>query len=314
MIKVCNTYSLNDLPLGTKGRVIALGMFDGLHLGHLDIIRKAVSVAERDGLTSTVQTFRNLFKLDSKTLYTAEERLDLISRTGADELLVLDFDEVKDMEPEDYLKNVILYRCVADTLIMGEDYRFGKDAGGDVAMIKEFAKENDIRVIVVKDHLLEGTDRKISTTWLRDALAEGNADLARELCGGRNYIYSGRCVQGKQMGREMGFPTANIIVPSDKFVVRRGVYVSRVRLGQRILYGVTNIGRRPTLEDAVNDVVETYIFDFDEDIYGAKLEVELMHFLRPESKMTSKEELIDAVNLNKAQALEYIKNLNSAVN
>lgn len=314
MIKVCNTYSLNDLPLGTKGRVIALGMFDGLHLGHLDIIRKAVSVAERDGLTSTVQTFRNLFKQDSKTLYTAEERLDLISRTGADELLVLGFDEVKDMEPEDYLKNVILYRCVADTLIMGEDYRFGKDAGGDVAMIKEFAKENDIRVIVVKDHLLEGTDRKISTTWLRDALAEGDADLARELCGGRNYIYSGRCVQGKQMGREMGFPTANIIVPSDKFVVRRGVYVSRVRLGQRILYGVTNIGRRPTLEDAVNDVVETYIFDFDEDIYGAKLEVELMHFLRPESKMTSKEELIDAVNLNKAQALEYIKNLNSAVN
>ena len=218
------------------------------------------------------------------------------------------------MEPEDYLKNVILYRCVADTLIMGEDYRFGKDARGDVAMIKEFAKENDIRVIVVKDHLLEGTDRKISTTWLRDALAEGDADLARELCGGRNYIYSGRCVQGKQMGREMGFPTANIIVPSDKFVVRRGVYVSRVRLGQRILYGVTNIGRRPTLEDAVNDVVETYIFDFDEDIYGARLEVELMHFLRPESKMTSKEELIDAVNLNKAQALEYIKNLNSAVN
>ena len=314
MIKVCNTYSLNDLPLGTKGRVIALGMFDGLHLGHLDIIRKAVSVAERDGLTSTVQTFRNLFKQDSKTLYTAEERLDLISRTGADELLVLDFDEVKDMEPEDYLKNVILYRCVADTLIMGEDYRFGKDAGGDVAMIKEFAKENDIRVIVVKDHLLEGTDRKISTTWLRDALAEGDADLARDLCGGRNYIYSGRCVKGKQMGREMGFPTANIIVPSDKFVVRRGVYVSRVRLGQRILYGVTNIGRRPTLEDAVNDVVETYIFDFDKDIYGAKLEVELMHFLRPESKMTSKEELIDAVNLNKAQALEYIKNLNSAVN
>ena len=299
MIKVCNTYSLNDLPLGTKGRVIALGMFDGLHLGHLDIIRK---------------TFRNLFKQDSKTLYTAEERLDLISRTGADELLVLDFDEVKDMEPEDYLKNVILYRCVADTLIMGEDYRFGKDARGDVAMIKEFAKENDIRVIVVKDHLLEGTERKISTTWLRDALAEGDADLARDLCGGRNYIYSGRCVQGKQMGREMGFPTANIIVPSDKFVVRRGVYVSRVRLGQRILYGVTNIGRRPTLEDAVNDVVETYIFDFDEDIYGAKLEVELMHFLRPESKMTSKEELIDAVNLNKAQALEYIKNLNSAVN
>ena len=108
----------------------------------------------------------------------------------------------------------------------------------------------------------------------------------------------------------MGFHSANIIVPEDKFVVNRGVYVSRIRLGQRTLYGVTNIGRRPTLEDAVNDVVETFIFDFDEDIYGANLEVELLHFLRPESKMTSKEELINAVNLNKAQALDYIKNLN----
>ena len=310
MIKVCNTYGLNDLPLGTKGRVIALGMFDGLHQGHMDIIRKAVITAERDGLTSTVQTFKNLFKQDSKSLYTSEERLKLINQTGADELLVLDFDEVKDMEPEDYLRNVLLYRCIADTLIMGEDYRFGKGARGDVAMIKAFAKENDIRVIVVKDHLLEGTDRKISTTWLRDALAEGNVDLARDLCGGRNYFYSGRCVQGKQLGRTMGFPTANIIVPEDKFVVNRGVYVSRIRLGSRILYGVTNIGRRPTLEDAVNDVVETFIFDFDEDIYGANLEVELLHFLRPESKMTSKEELINAVNLNKAQALDYIKNLN----
>ena len=310
MIKVCNTYGLNDLPLGTKGRVIALGMFDGLHQGHMDIIRKAVITAERDGLTSTVQTFKNLFKQDSKSLYTSEERLKLINQTGADELLVLDFDEVKDMEPEDYLRNVLLYRCIADTLIMGEDYRFGKGARGDVAMIKAFAKENDIRVIVVKDHLLEGTDRKISTTWLRDALAEGNVDLARDLCGGRNYFYSGRCVQGKQLGRTMGFPTANIIVPEDKFVVNRGVYVSRIRLGSRTLYGVTNIGRRPTLEDAVNDVVETFIFDFDEDIYGANLEVELLHFLRPESKMTSKEELINAVNLNKTQALDYIKNLN----
>ena len=314
MIKVCSTYSLDDLPLETKGRVIALGLFDGIHQGHSDIIKKTVAIAQRDDLTSTVQTFRNLIKTDGGSLYTSEEKLKLISDLGADEMLVLDFDAVKDMEPEQYLTDILLNRAVADTLVMGEDYRFGKGARGDVAMIKEFAKENDIRVIVVKDHLLEGTDKKISTTWLRDALTEGDVDLARDLCGGRNFIYSGRCVQGKQLGRQMGFPTANIIVPEDKFVVRRGVYVSRVRLGQRTLYGVTNIGRRPTVEDAVNDVVETYIFDFDEDIYGAKLEIELMHFLRPESKMTSKEELINAVNLNKEQALEYIKNLNSAVN
>ncbi len=307
MIKVCSTYGIDDLPLGTKGRVIALGLFDGLHQGHQDIIRKAVSTAGRDGLTSTVQTFRNLCKSGDKPLYTAEERLELIGGTGADELLVLDFDAVKDMEPEKYLTDIILNRAVADTLVMGEDYRFGKGAGGDVAMIKEFGKANNVRVIVVGDRMLEDTGKKISTTWLRSALGEGDVDLASKLCGGRAYSYSGRCVQGKMLGRTMGFPTANLNIPEDKFVVRRGVYVSRILLGQRVLYGVTNVGRRPTLEDAVNDVAETYIFDFDEDIYGANLTVELLHFLRPEEKMTSKDDLIRAVEINKVQALEYLK-------
>ena len=221
MIKICNTYSLDDLPLGTKGRVIALGLFDGIHQGHKDIIRKAVVTAERDGLTSTVQTFRNLIKNDSRSLYSMEEKHELIGSLGADELFVLDFDAVKDMEPEQYLTDVLLYRAVADTLVLGEDYRFGRGAKGDVNLIREFAKANDIRVIVLKDHLLEGTGRKISTTWLREALSEGDADLARDLCGGRNYSYTGYCVQGKMMGRTMGFPTANINIPEDKFVVRR---------------------------------------------------------------------------------------------
>ena len=190
---------------------------------------------------------------------------------------------------------------------MGEDYRFGKGGRGDVAMIREFAGANGIRVIVVKDRLLEGTERKVSTTWLREALTDGNADLARDLCGGRDYSYSGYCVHGKKLGRLMGFPTVNINVSEDKFVVRRGVYVSCVHLGQRVLYGVTNVGRRPTVEDAVNDVVETFIFEFDEDVYGAKVTVDLLHFLRPESKMTSKDDLIRAVELNKKQASDYLK-------
>ena len=275
----------------------------------MDIIKKAVAIAERDGLTSTVQTFKHLNKYDTKSLYTSEERTKIIEEIGADEILVLDFDELKDTEPELFLSNIISARCIADTVVVGEDYRFGRNARGNVTMIEEFCDTNEIRLIVVKDRMLEGTDKKISTMWLRKTLADGDVDLARDLCGGRNYVYSGRVVKGKMLGREMGFPTVNIIVPEGKFVVRRGVYVSRVHLGPRVLYGVTNIGRRPTVEDAVNDVVETYIFDFDEDIYGAQISVELMHFLRAETQYPSKEELIGAVNRNKKQALEYIKNL-----
>ena len=214
------------------------------------------------------------------------------------------------MEPEQYLTDIILNRAIADTLVMGEDYRFGRNARGDVSMIREFAKVNDIRVIVVSDRLLEGTDKKISTTWLRQALTDGDVDLARALCGGRDYSYSGRVVQGKMLGRTLGFPTANINIPEEKFVVRRGVYVSRVHLGSGVLYGVTNIGRRPTVENAVNDVAETFIFDFDEDIYGANITVDLLHFLRAEEHYNSQDELVNAVNINKKQALEYIKNLN----
>lgn len=309
MIKVCTQYRLGELPLDTKGRVIALGLFDGLHQGHLDIIRKTVEIAERDGLTSTVQTFEGLCKNECKPLYTPAERLNLIGGMGADEVLVLDYDSVREMEPEQYLTDIILNRAVADTLVMGADYRFGKNARGDVKMIKEFAKENDVRVIVVPDRLEKEPARKISTTWLRSALEEGDVDLAAELCGGRHFTYSGHCVHGKQLGRTMGFPTANIVVSEDKFVVRRGVYVSRVLLGRRVLYGVTNIGRRPTLEDAVNDIVETYIFDFDEDIYGADMTVELLHFLRPETHYSSADELAEAVEENKKQAEEYINNL-----
>ena len=308
MIKVCTPYGLGDLPLNTRGRVIALGLFDGLHQGHMDIIKKAVMIAERDGLTSTVQTFKNLNKYDTKSLYTSAEILKLVGGMNADEMLVLDFDEVKEMEPEKFLTDVLYNRAIADTLVMGEDYRFGHNAKGDIRMIEEFARANDMRVIVIKDRMLEGTDRKISTAWLRSELQEGNVDTARELCAGRDYSYSGRVVQGKMMGRTMGFPTANIVVPEEKYVVRRGVYVSRVRLSNRVLYGVTNIGRRPTLEDAVNDVVETYIFDFDEDIYGADIKIELMHFLRAEEQYSSKDELINAVELNKNQALDYLKN------
>ncbi len=310
MIKVCTAYSLNELPLGTKGRVIALGLFDGIHQGHLDIIRKTEAIAERDGLTSTVQTFKNLIKNGNRALYTHEERAKLIGSEGVDEILMLDFDSVKDMEPEAFLTEVLYNRAIADTLVMGEDYRFGRNASGDVNLIKEFAKEHDIRVIVVKEHLIEGSDEKISTTVMRRALEEGNVDLVRDLCGGRNYSYSGYCAHGKQLGRTLGFPTANLIVPDEKFVVRRGVYVSRISLGKRVLYGVTNIGRRPTVEDAENDVAETFIFDFDEDIYGARIELELLHFLRAEEHYGSKDELTAAVEQNKLQAAEYLKSRN----
>ncbi|MBO4450174.1 MAG: riboflavin biosynthesis protein RibF [Clostridiales bacterium] len=306
MIKCCSRYSLDNLPFIPGGRVMALGMFDGLHQGHVDIIKSAVRLAENTGLLACVQTFRNFGKNgEERLLYTMDERIRMLEALGVDEMLVLNFPQVKDMSPEEYCEEILKTRSGAAALFIGHDYRFGKGASGDAAMLKEFASREKISLRVISDRMLEDTDRRISTTWLREALSEGDVELASRLCGGRPYSYSGRVCHGKQAGRSMGFPTANLEIPEDKFVVRRGVYCARVTLGNRTLYGVTNVGRRPTVEDAVNDVAETFIFDFDEDIYGATIKVELMKFLRPEQPFSGVEELTRAVEENKAQARSF---------
>ena len=310
MIKVCSRYGLDDLSFIPGGRVMALGMFDGFHQGHTDIIKSAVRLAERSGLLTCVQTFRDLEKNgDGRLLYTMEERVKMLEELGVDEMLVLNFPQVKDLSPEEYCEQILKMRTGAAALFIGHDYRFGKDAAGDEFMLKRFAAENQISLRVISDRILEGTERRISTTWLREALSEGDCELASRMCEGRYFFYTGRVAHGKQAGRTMGFPTVNIEIPEDKFVVRRGVYCSRITLGNRVLYGVTNIGRRPTVEDAVNDVAETFIFDFDEDIYGASIKVELLKFLRPEKAFSGVDELIKAVEENKSQAREFISKL-----
>ena len=307
MIKVCSRYGLDDLPFIPGGRVMALGMFDGFHQGHTDIIKSAVRLAVRSGLLICVQTFRDLEKNgDGRLIYTMEERVKMLEELGVDEMLVLNFPQVKDLSPEEYCEQILKMRTGAAALFIGHDYRFGKDAAGDEYMLKSFAAENQISLRVISDRILDGTDRRISTTWLREALSEGDCELASRLCEGRYFFYTGRVAHGKQAGRNMGFPTVNLEIPEDKFVVRRGVYCSRITLGNRVLYGVTNIGRRPTVEDAVNDVAETFIFDFDEDIYGASIKVELLKFLRPEKAFSGVDELIKAVEENKSQARDFI--------
>lgn len=306
MIKVCSRFGLEDLPFNPGGRVMALGMFDGFHQGHLDIIRSAVRLAENQGVLTCVQTFRNLGKNgDERLLYTMEERLKMLEELGVDEMLVLNFPQVKDMSPEEYCDQILNMRAGAAALFIGHDYRFGKDAAGDELFLKRFASENRMSLRVISDRVLEGTDKRISTTWLRQALSEGDVELASKMCEGRCYYYTGRVVHGKHAGTDMGFPTVNLEIPEDKFVVRRGVYCSRITLGNRVLYGVTNVGRRPTVEDALNDVVETFIFDFDEDIYGAVIKVELMKFLRSEQPFGSVSELMKAVDENKSQARSF---------
>jgi len=299
-------YVTDTLPFKPHGRVIALGLFDGLHMGHIDIIKKTVRLSAAHNLTPMVQTFTGLVKTPGGDLYTTEERCEIMSSLGASEILVLPFPDVKEMPGGKFFDDVLYMRAGAECLVCGDDYTFGKDGAGDIKLLKDLAKSKDVGVKVVPQ--VEDAGRRISSTWIKELLGQGDVKKVASLCDGRFYFYTGTVVKGKQMGREMGFPTANIRV--NKFCARRGVYASKLTLGNRTLFGVTNIGRRPTLEsNAQDDVAETFIFDFDEDIYGAKIKVELLDFLRPETIFKSKDELIAAVSENKANARQIVRDL-----
>lgn len=297
----------DTLPFQPFGRVAALGFFDGLHLGHVEIIRKAVKASKQENLPCLVQTFTGFKKGGGRCLTTIDERLEILSELGVDELLVINFtDDFKSTSPEGFCQSVIKNTINAKAIFVGDDYRYGKMAEGNVDTLKEYGFDNDIAVKVLKAKSLPGEQERISSTRMREALDKGDVQSYARLTGGRYFEYRGTVIKGKQLGRELGFPTANIVISDDKYVAARGVYVSRVTIGNKVYGGVTNIGLRPTVEDAKVDLAETYIFDFDDDIYGAKIKVELLEFLRPETRFASKDELVNAVEANKVQAKTYL--------
>ena len=298
---------LDTLPYLHKGRAVALGFFDGIHMGHQQIIRQTVKTAALEGLTSTVMTFINFNKTDNGVLTTLEEKRELLSALGVEELLVLDFAQVKDMPAEDFLNEIILMKLSARAILAGTDYRFGKMASGDAELLKKFGLEKGIEVSIFEDKLYGSESRRLSSTWLREAAGEGDVELYAKLCGGKCFSYSGMVVHGRQLGRQLGFPTANLLIPEDKFKVRRGVYVSCVHLGSKKLYGVTNVGLRPTVNESEDaETAETFIFDFDEDIYGARIKVELLSFVRPECRFSSTDELAAQVEQDKQTAKTWL--------
>lgn len=301
-IKGTSVCYLDTIPYLHKGRAVALGFFDGIHAGHSRIIRKTVRKASLNGLTSCVQTFVNFNKGGSGLLTTVEEKREILSSMGVDELLVLDFNSVRDIPADRFMSEILNMKLTSCHLSAGRDFRFGSGAAGDAALLEEYGRMTGIEVEIFEDEVYGDDGRRISSTWLRECLERGDVELYSRLCEGRCFSYSGIVRQGKKLGRALGFPTANLELPGDKFRVRRGVYASRISLGSRKLYGVTNVGMRPTVDDNGAPTIETYIFDFEEEIYGARAKVELISFIRPELRFDSVGELRDQVMTDKETA------------
>lgn len=294
--------------------VATIGFFDGVHRGHRYLIKAVTGCAAANPeLQSTVITFdrhpRQVLNMDfqPKLLSTLDEKLALLSKTGADNCVVLHFDrEMAAMPAYDFMRDVLRDRLNVRKLIMGYDNRFGHSRTEGFDDYVGYGREIGIEVVRGNAFVLNGVN--VSSSVIRTFLSGGEADMAA-MCLGYPYFFSGKVTGGYREGRKMGFPTANVkVTDAQKLIPENGVYAVKARVEgcDRLLKGMMNIGKRPTF-DGHETTLEVNIFDFDEDIYGREIDVMFYHRLRSEHKFSSVKKLVDQLRLDREEAEKILE-------
>ncbi|MCB0727190.1 MAG: bifunctional riboflavin kinase/FAD synthetase [Ignavibacteriae bacterium] len=308
---------LNEI-VHNRNSAVTVGTFDGVHLGHREIIRKLNAVKESNDLRSVIVTFdphpqivlRNRDH-DIKILSTLKEKLEIFRELNIDLVYVINFTKEFSLTPaERFYKDYLIDRIGLKDLILGYDHMFGKNREGNFKTLKELSENFDFTVDKVDEYKPGG--EHISSTVIRHLLEKGDVEKASDLLG-RYYSLEGKVVKGKKLGREIGFPTANIQVDDEfKLIPKTGIYATEVILGADKFYGMMNIGTNPTVTDDESIKIEVNIFDFDKDIYGEDIKVNLTDYIREEKKFKSLEELMENISGDKKKILK-LKN-NSKIN
>lgn len=303
-------YFTNTTEITLKGKsAITLGKFDGLHLGHQTLLHKILN-KKKEGYESAVFTFvaPPLDLLDhkiSEVLLTNQERRIILERMGINCLIEYPFTtEIARISPEEFIKNILVDKLHAVYIAVGTDFRFGHNRSGDYELLASLGKEYGYEVEVV-EKVRQG-DREISSTYVKEEITYGNIEKVNKLLG-YPYTIMGEVTHGRKLGRTLGMPTANIIPQDNKLLPAGGVYASKTRIDGTYYYGVTNIGNNPTVGGTSRKIVETFLFDFNEDIYGKFVEVELYTYERPEIKFNSLEELKKEIQKDIQFGKDYFK-------
>ncbi|HOJ07665.1 MAG: bifunctional riboflavin kinase/FAD synthetase [Ignavibacteriota bacterium] len=308
-------YSIKDLKKN-KNTVLTLGTFDGIHPGHLKIIGRLVSCSKEKGCRNVVITFyphpRTILGNDNsvKMLTTQEEKIELLEKLGVENLLIINFTkEFASLSAEDFIYDYLINGIGLTEIVLGHDHHFGKGRRGNAELLQKIADKEGFIVTKAEAFMIDG--EAVSSTKIRNAIAEGDIIRANKLLG-RNYEFSGIVVGGDKRGRELGFPTANIKLSSqEKLLPASGVYAVKVMVENERHTGLLSIGKRPTFYNQGELVSEVYIYDFNREIYGAKVTTELVERLRGEVKFNSAEELINQMNTDKENGYKIFNKLNN---
>ena len=277
----------------TRPSAVTLGKFDGLHRGHQKLVNQVVEFGRLDDMKSIVCAFDMLplyerMNLPKKELMTKEERRMRLENQ-VDFLVDCPFtDDFSKMEAEDFIKNVLAGVFHAAFVVVGADFRFGHGKRGDIHMLAAYEKQYDYQLIVIEKERYE--DREISSTYVKEALREGDMKLAEKLLG-YPYTIAGTVEHGRKLGRTLGFPTFNVPPAKEKLMPPNGVYINRVWVGKKRYNAICNVGVKPTVTDSNRMLVESFLFDYNKDAYGEEVQIELLKFIRPEKKFADIQEM-----------------------
>lgn len=288
--------------------VLALGCFDGVHLGHAQVLQTAKSIAIEKKLPLAVLSFdsppRNVFS-DVKTplIISNEEKSAIFERLGVDYDVSITPDAAfLSMDAKAFVDFMICKRFSARHVVCGFNYTFGAGREGDVELLKKLCADHGVGVTAVEEYKQDGIC--VSSSLIRRAITDGDTKAIKNMLG-RYYSITADVVNGQHLARKLGFPTVNMIPKDDVMLIKNGVYVTRVNVGGEQKYGITNVGVRPTVNGDLL-CAETHIFDYSGDLYGERLTVEFVHFLRAETKFEGVEALAEQVENDIQRAKEYI--------
>ena len=289
---------LQSLQSFNQRSVVTIGSFDGVHLGHQAILNQVKAVAAELGLPSVVMTFepqpQEFFSGERAParLMRLREKVDALFEFGVDQVLCLQFNrELRNLTAAEFVRSVLVDGLGTRHLIVGDDFRFGCDRSGDFKMLSEMGETYDFAV--QDTETLEVDGQRVSSTLVRQILEQGNFERASQLLG-KPFTITGRVVYGQQLGRELGFPTANVQLNRYSAPLS-GVYAVLVNIDGAIYQGAANVGLRPTVGDLLKPILEVHLLDFEADLYGRRIEVEFVTKIRDEEKFTSLDKLIESI-------------------
>lgn len=296
----------NEFDLSPKA--VSLGNFDGVHKGHQKLMKENIKISKEKNLMPSVLLFKentkNILNGEREYLTSLEDKIEILKNLGIECFCLLEFsDKFKDLSPYEFIEKILYKKLNTKYVIVGDNYRFGKMAKGDIKTLKKYEEDFAYKTKVVDFELDDG--KIINSTDIRQMVREGKIEKANKDLG-HPFKMQGKVIKGAQRGRLLNFPTANL-KPSFKYVTAKsGVYFTRVNIDRDFYYALTDIGTNPTFENKKMKI-ETYIMDFSKDIYGKNISIEFLEYLRPDYKFNSPEELIAQMEKDKKTGRKLIE-------